>query len=52
MTQKKKQKIPLNPICKECKFPIARFQKYLLHDNGTVLCERCFKKLEKEGKIK
>ena len=50
---KKMGKIPTEPVCKECGFPIARYQKYLVHDkDGTVLCERCFKKLKKEGKIK
>jgi formylmethanofuran dehydrogenase subunit E len=49
----KHQKIPTNPICSECKFPIVIHQKYLLNDkDGTVLCEECFKKLRKEGKIK
>lgn len=51
MKQQKPQKIPDNPVCKECGFPIAIHQKYLLHENGTVLCEKCFKKLKKEGKI-
>jgi len=53
MTQKKPQKIPVNPVCKECGFPITKFQKYLMNDkDGTVLCIECFKKLQKEGKIK
>jgi len=51
MKKKKPQRIPVNPICEECKVPIVRFQKYLLHDNGTVLCEKCFNKLKKEGKV-
>lgn len=46
------QKIPTKPICKECGFPIAMHQKFLLHTDGTVLCEKCFKKLEKEGELK
>jgi len=48
----KKQKIPSNPVCKECGFPIVKYQNFFMHNDGTVLCEKCFKKLEKEGKIK
>lgn len=48
----KKQKIPTNPVCSKCKFPIAIFQKFLLHDDGTVLCEKCFNKLREKGEIK
>lgn len=51
MKKKKQQRIPANPICKECGFPIAKFQKYLLHNNGTVLCKSCYDKLNQEGVI-
>ena len=47
----KPKKIPSNPVCVECGFPIAKFQKYLLHKNGTVLCEKCYTKLKKEGVV-
>lgn len=52
MKKEKPQRIPVNPVCKECGFPIARFQKCLLHEDGTVLCKDCYKKLKKEGTIK
>ena len=45
-------RLPTNPVCSECGFIIVVHQKYLLHDDGTVLCEKCFKKLEKEGRLK
>lgn len=50
--QQTQQKIPDNPICKECGFPIAVRQKLMMHEDGTILCLGCFKKLKKEGKIK
>jgi len=40
------------PVCSECKFPIPKWGKYYKHNNGTVLCQDCFNKLMKEGKIK
>jgi len=46
------KKIPENPVCFECKLPIPRFGKYLLHEDGTVLCKACYEKLQKEGKVK
>lgn len=53
MKKEKHQKIPSNPVCKECGFPIARYQKYLIRDkDGTILCEGCFKELKKIGMIK
>lgn len=52
MMKMKKQKIPINPVCAKCGFPIIKFQKYRLHENGTVLCIKCFKKLMKKGEIK
>lgn len=51
MKKEKPQRIPVNPICKECGFSIVKFQKYLLHEKGTVLCKECFEKLKKEGKV-
>ncbi len=52
MKQRKPQKIPDNPICSNCGFPIEIHQKFLVHENGTILCEVCYKKLKKEGEIK
>jgi len=52
MNQNQKQKIPTNPVCSKCGFPIIRLQKYLIHKDGTILCLKCYTKLEKEGKIK
>ena len=51
MKQQKPQRIPANPVCEECGFPIVKLQKYRLHEDGTVLCKTCFEKLKKEGKI-
>ena len=45
-------KLPTEPVCSECSFPIAIHQKYLLHDDGTILCLKCFERLKKEGKLK
>jgi len=51
--QSKKQIVPINPVCSECKFPIVRLQNFLVNDkDGTILCKECFIKLQKEGKIK
>ena len=50
-TKIKKQKIPANPVCAECKVPIVIHQKFRLHENGTILCMECFERLMKEGKI-
>ncbi len=53
MMQEKPQKTPVtNPVCKECGFMVVRFQSYLAHEDGTILCKTCFEKLRKEGKIK
>jgi len=43
--------MPKIPVCNECGKEIALFSKYAKHENGTILCEKCFKKLKKKGVI-
>lgn len=31
--------------CKECGFPILKLQSYYSHEDGTILCMECFKKV-------
>ncbi len=52
MMKTEQQKIPDNPICKECGFEIPVLSKFLMHKDGTILCVECFTKLKKKGAIK
>jgi len=46
-------KPPKTLVCKECGLTvIPKFHNYLENNkDGTILCEGCFKKLKKEGKL-
>lgn len=37
--------------CSKCGFPIIVGMHYMKHDDGTILCEDCFKKMVKSGEI-
>lgn len=41
-----------NPVCSECGFPIPMFDKYWKHEDGTILCRKCWNKMVKKGDIK
>jgi len=38
-------------ICAECRKTIELFEKYAKHQDGTVLCKKCFDKLVKKGVV-
>ena len=38
-------------VCAECGFPILVNMRYARHPDGTVLCEDCYKALQKKGVI-
>lgn len=43
-------RLPLK--CGECGHEIEPFEKYWEHETGAVLCDKCFQKNLKKGKIK
>ena len=38
--------------CIECGIEILIGMNYMKHENGTILCDNCFKKLVDSGEIK
>lgn len=35
--------------CSKCGMPILVHMKYAKHEDGTILCEDCFKKMVKDN---